>query len=81
MQEKRAAGELHSLPVGVMKGGTRRSSDARVFVTHLPERWIQQNKMEKVNIILADEGIFHDIYKQQGFSPWEQPHNTRLLRI
>lgn len=81
MQEKRAAGELHSLPVHVMKGRTRRSTDARVFVTHLPERWIQRNIMEKVNIILADEGIFHDIYKQQGFSPWEQPHNTRLLRI
>lgn len=37
--------------------------------------------MEKVNIILADEGIFHDIYTQQGFSPWEHPHNTRLAGI
>lgn len=81
MQEKRAVGELHSLPVHVMKGRRWRSTDARVFVTHLPKRWIQRNKIEKVNIILADEGIFHDIYKQQGFSPWEQPHNTRLFRI
>lgn len=34
--------------------------------------------METVNIILADEGIFHDIYTQQGFSPREHPHNIRL---
>lgn len=81
MQEKRAVGRLLSLAVHIMKGRTRRSTDTRVFVAHLPKRWIQQNKMEKVNVILADEGIFHDIYKQQGFSPWEQPHNTRLLPI
>lgn len=56
-------------------------ADVRVFVTHLPERWVQWNKMEKVNVILADEGIFHDIYTQQGFSPWEHPHNTRLPSI
>lgn len=52
-----------------------------VFVTHLPERWVQWNKMEKVNVILADEGIFRDIYTQRGFSPWEHPHNTRLPSI
>lgn len=51
-------------------------ADEHVFVTHLPERWVQWNKMEKVNVILADEGIFHDIYTQQGFSPWEHPHKT-----
>lgn len=53
-------------------------ADEHVFVTHLPERWVQWNKMEKVNVILADEGIFHDIYTQQGFSPWEHPHKTWL---
>lgn len=51
-------------------------ADEHVFVTHLPERWVQWNKMEKVNVIPADEGIFHDIYTQQGFSPWEHPHKT-----
>lgn len=81
MPAKRAAGELHSLPVHVMKGRRWRSKDARIFVTHLHERWLQRSKMEKVNVILADEGIFHDIYKQQGFSPWEHSHNTRLFRI
>ena len=76
-------GEPHSLPVHVMKGvkqerGSGEEETVHVFVTHLPERWVQRNKMEKVNVILADEGIFHDIYTQQGFSPWENPHNTRL---
>lgn len=78
---KRAAGKLHSIPVHVMKGVKEEAADVHVFVTHLPERWLQWNKMEKVNVILADEGIFHDIYTQQGFSPWEQPHNTRLPSI
>lgn len=85
--QQRAAGESHSLPVHVMKGVKKKKkkneapADMRVFVTRLPKRWIQWNKMEKVNIILADEGIFHDIYTQQGFSPWEHPHNTPLARI
>lgn len=63
------------------KGAGRGRKAEDVFVTHLPERWFQWNKMEKVNVILADEGIFHDIYTQQGFSPLELRHNTRLHSI
>ncbi len=62
--QKRAAGELHSLPVHIIKGikEERGAADVHVSVTHLPDRWIQRNKMEKVNVILAHEGISHDIY-------------------
>lgn len=59
----------------------RGAANLHVALTHLPERWIQWNKTEKVNTILEDEGIFRDIYTQQGYSPWEHPHNTRLARI
>ena len=35
-----------------------------IFVTYLPIRWVQTNKMEKVKVIRRDEWISLDIYSQ-----------------
>lgn len=40
---------------------TRRERET-IFVTYLPKRWVQTNKMERVNVILRNEWISPDIY-------------------
>ncbi len=48
------------------KKNVRRERE-HIFVTYLPKRWVQTNKMERVNIIPGDEWISPDIYRCTGY--------------
>lgn len=67
-ESERARERVSERRMKVWTQSSKEMGKENIFVTYLPIRWVQTNKMEKVKVIRRDEWISLDIYSQFRYS-------------